>query len=63
MRKEESEGKEGVGDLFDSCVMGSGTELTFSCANLLLDSVVGSISLTYSLIFGVVPLDFLCEAH
>lgn len=50
-------------EIYLTLVMGSGTELTFSCANLLLDSVVGSISLTYSLIFGVVPLDFLCEAH
>ena len=36
MRREVSEGKEGVGDLFDSRVTGSGTELTFSCADMLL---------------------------
>lgn len=60
MRREVSEGREGVGDLFDSCVTGSGTELTFSCADMLLDSVVGSV-FPYSLILGVVPLDYLCE--
>ena len=32
-----------MGDLFDSCVTGSGIELAFSCADMLLDSVVGSI--------------------
>lgn len=62
MRKEVSEGKEGVRDLFDSWITGNGTELTFSCANMLLDSLVGSI-FPYSLICGIVPLDYLSEAR